>query len=287
MPVLPVAAPATPFVTPTAGFPLGVWGPDYYANVLLAEFVSFAPAGPAPPAWNAVLTLAANGYQNAAIAGTGAANFPDALAAELQELTDLIPYRPSVQVEALAQQNAMLPYFSGILTFNLRSHPATVFLCVAALRIGSFQAMFYKNMFNRARPSRLSPNIMTIGGDPPAHASYPSGHATQSRLIARVLEQVMPADIVPMNGLARDPTRGPLRMMADRIARNREVIGKHYPSDSAAGKLLGDRSFDILLRCPSLVGTAVPLGEVPVAIGGVNTFANGLLQQARREWAPR
>jgi hypothetical protein len=87
-----------------------------------------------------------------------------------------------------------------------------------------------------------------------------------------------------------DPALGPLRMMADRIARNREVIGKHYPSDSATGKILADGSWNILLRCPSLVGTPVPAppnpaAEVAVPIEGVNTFANGLLQRARREWS--
>jgi hypothetical protein len=71
-----------------------VWGPGYYASVLLAEFVSYASAGPGnPPAWNAVLTQATNGYQNAAMAGTGTANLQAALAVELKELRDLMPYR--------------------------------------------------------------------------------------------------------------------------------------------------------------------------------------------------
>ena len=34
--------------------------------------------------------------------------------------------------------------------------------------------------------------------DPPGHAAYPSGHATQSRLVARCLEQVMPSAIIPI-----------------------------------------------------------------------------------------
>jgi len=87
--------------------------------------------------------------------------------------------------------------------------------------------------------------------------------------------------IVPTANLPR----GPLRMMADRIARNREVIGKHYPSDSAAGRDLADGSFNILLRCPSLVGTPDPPTELAVPIAGVGTFANGLLRRAQREWS--
>ena len=58
----------------------------------------------------------------------------------------------------MAQKDLVLQYFSGILSFNLRTHPATVFLCTAALRIAGFQVMYYKNIFNRARPSRFRPS---------------------------------------------------------------------------------------------------------------------------------
>ena len=133
--------------------------------------------------------------------------------------------------EAMAQNRAILQYFSGILDFNLRSRPATVYLCTAALRIASFQAMHYKFKYDRVRPSRLSPRL-NPPIDPPGHAAFPSGHATQARLIARCLEAVMPATIIPIDGVGSQPDQGPLRQMADRIARNREVLGLHYPSDS-------------------------------------------------------
>jgi hypothetical protein len=94
------------------------------------------------------------------------------LDAELQELADLIPCPASVQAEILSDKDSMLQYFSGVLSFNLRTHPATVFLCTAALRIGSFQAMYYKNIFNRARPSRFSPDLMPLI-DPPGPRILP------------------------------------------------------------------------------------------------------------------
>jgi hypothetical protein len=162
---------------------------------------------------------------------------PPSTDSELAELDQLVYYRPSVLAEALAQNRAILQYFSGILDFNLRSRPATVYLCTAAVRIASFQAMHYKFKYDRARPSRLSPRLMPPI-DPPGHAAYPSGHATQARLIALCLEHVMPAAIVPAAA-----EQGPLRQMAARIARNREVLGLHYPSDSVAGKTLADRTF--------------------------------------------
>jgi hypothetical protein len=198
------------------------------------------------------------------------------LDAELQELVALIPYRPSVQAEILSQRDSILQYFSGILSFNLRTHPATVFLCTAALRIGSFQAMYYKNIFNRARPSRFLPDLMPLI-DPPGHASYPSGHATQARLVARCLEQVMPAAIIPVAvppppapappPPPLDLELSPLRMMASRIARNREVAGVHFPSDSLIGKKLADGSFAIMNILPKVTAmiTAARLEWAPLA----------------------
>jgi hypothetical protein len=141
----------------------------------------------------------------------------------------------------MAQNRGILQYFSGILDFNLRSRPATVYLCTVALRIASFQVMHYKSKYNRVRPSRLSPRLLPPI-EPPGHAAFPSGHATQARLIALCLEQVMPGAIIPAA-----PDQGPLRQMADRIARNREVLGLHYRTDSAAGQRLANETFNLML----------------------------------------
>jgi membrane-associated phospholipid phosphatase len=91
--------------------------------------------------------------------------------------------------------------------------------------------------------------------DPPGHASYPSGHATESYLISRVLTQVMPVAAAV-----------PLQRLADRIARNREVLGMHYRSDSEAGRTLAEQTFPLLSGCASVVT---------------------LIKDAKKEWAPR
>ena len=111
--------------------------------------------------------------------------------------------------------------------------------------------------------------------DPPGHAAFPSGHATQARLIARCLERVMPVNIIPVNGGVQQPQDGPLRRMADRIARNREVLGLHCPSDSVAGQTLADQTFPLMIGLPALANP--PLANVP-------TLAN-VITVARREWA--
>jgi membrane-associated phospholipid phosphatase len=95
--------------------------------------------------------------------------------------------------------------------------------------------MYWKEYFNRARPSSISAKLMPPI-DPPGHASFPSGHATQAHLVARLLWEVMPKQIVPADKFKE----GPLYLMAERIGRNREVLGLHYRSDTLAGEALAE-----------------------------------------------
>ena len=155
----------------------------------------------------------------------------------------------------MEQRDNIVGYFRGLLTFKASSHPWTVRLCHAAVRVGQFVAMHHKMVHRRPRPSRLSPVLMPPV-DPPGHASYPSGHATQAYLIALVLAEVMPGIAWGQNaGGAKVPMteaerrQNPLWRIAERVARNREVLGVHYPTDSAAGLDLALHSFGILRHC--------------------------------------
>jgi hypothetical protein len=49
-----------------------------------------------------------------------------------------------------------------------------------------------------------------------------------------------------------DPAFGPLQRLAERVARNREVLGVHYPSDSEAGRQLALGTFALLMKCPTV-----------------------------------
>jgi hypothetical protein len=162
---------------------------------------------------------------------------------ELQELVRLMDYRPSVLNEALAQREAIDDYFRGVLSFTAGSHPASFGLMQIALRVGELQAIHYKYKFDRPRASTLLPWLMPPI-EVPGHASYPSGHSTQSHLVALILGEVLP-------DWARG-ARGPLRQLAQRIARNREVLGLHYPSDSKAGEKLAKASFLLLRECDTV-----------------------------------
>jgi len=83
-----------------------------------------------------------------------------------------------------------------------------------------------KKKYARPRPFRrdkeLRPCLGRVGG-----LSYPSGHATVSRLFALLLGDVDPA------------RRAAFLERSDRAALNRVIGGVHHPSDIEAGKLLG------------------------------------------------
>ena len=211
-----------------AGYPRRAWSAYHYSIVVLGEFVraSIKPPGQPRIRWHRIALPAV----------------PDdnKTKDELKELVALIEYRSGVMAEAMAQRSNFLGYWQGVLTFNASSHPWTCDLCEIALRVGQFQAMHYKNVFNRPRPSQLLMALMPPI-DPPGHAAYPSGHATEAYIISAMLKEVMPA------GAAE-----PLDRLAERVARNREVLGMHYPSDSEAGKVLALASKDLLMKCASV-----------------------------------
>jgi hypothetical protein len=116
-----------------------------------------------------------------------------------------------------------------------------------ALRVAQFQVVFYKNQFQRPRPSQLSPNLMPPI-EVPGHAAFPSGHATEAYMLANTLKEIFAratsATIVPS-------LPDPLERLADRIARNREILGLHYRSDSEAGKDLAEKTIAIFKNCPT------------------------------------
>jgi hypothetical protein len=217
-------------------FPGSPWTVDYYPIVVLSEFVS-RTGKEAPTAWDRIdLPKPPEGAD---------------LDKELRQLAEIMNYRAGVALEAIAQCNGIIDYFRGILTFTSSTHPKTFGLAAIAIRVGEFQVMHYKAKYDRPRPSRLSPRLMPLI-EVPGHASYPSGHSTQAHLVARCLEEVMPVEVALPVAAPNGQEPGPLQCIADRIARNREVMGLHYPSDSRAGKILADETFKLLKECPTV-----------------------------------
>ncbi|MCX5786534.1 MAG: phosphatase PAP2 family protein [Elusimicrobia bacterium] len=84
------------------------------------------------------------------------------------------------------------------------------------------------------RDASLDPCLGRIGG-----LSYPSGHATISRVYALILSELAPE------------RRAQFLSRADEMALDRVIGGVHYTSDIEAGKKFGDILYADLMRNPA------------------------------------
>lgn len=89
--------------------------------------------------------------------------------------------------------------------------------------------MFYKKLYNRARPVQVAPQIVdalySTTADTP---SYPSGHAFQAYYAAKLLSQWKPE------------MKKEWEAIAERVANIRIIAGLHYPSDRDFARRLVD-----------------------------------------------
>lgn len=206
--------------TEAANFPADRWGADFRCMLWLAEFAADrewprkASAGiPFPPRPNSI---------------------------EMDEgIQDLIRLqkdeREKAMPEIIAQSGDFQMYFCSQLGIYPRVSPMSYLLLKIAARIGEMAMVKIKWKFasRSVRPSHIYPRLMPPLAVPP-HASYPSGHATISHLLALVSQ-----DIVPKFGDA--PT-----VLARRIRRNREVAGLHFWWDGVAGEMAAGNVFAMI-----------------------------------------
>jgi hypothetical protein len=95
-----------------------------------------------------------------------------------------------------------------------------------------------KNKFNRPRPEQLAPyfgvDVNLLKSKTAKTPSYPSGHSTQSKLIAEIYGAQYPQH------------RQNLLKAAEECGVGRIMAGLHYPQDHSAGKYLAKRLFKAL-----------------------------------------
>ncbi|MDP2004174.1 MAG: hypothetical protein Q8K45_00715 [Rubrivivax sp.] len=155
--------------------------------------------------------------------------------------------------EAFAQADAIPRYFAHLLALDPNGKPWTAQLIACGLAMGNVAYMYFKGRCRRVRASVLCPGLVPPFG-PPQHPAFPSGHSFLGHFIALLLLEIPAlADRfgpgIGSGGRGRKPVwdddwkgdaklDGPLLWLAARLARNRERIGLHYPSDSAAGRHL-------------------------------------------------
>jgi hypothetical protein len=143
-------------------------------------------------------------------------------------------HRAAARAEIIQQDQNFQLYWLQAMMMSQSSHPATFLLLKIAARVGEIVMIHYKHKYRRPRPSQICPAMLPLL-EVPGHASFPSGHSLLAHLTSNCLV-----------GLASwaEPT---LTALANRVARNRELAGLHYESDSIAGCQLARVLYDRLL----------------------------------------
>ncbi len=184
--------------------------------------------------------------------------------------------------ESEAQADGLADYVLAFIGASRDRHPWTVELVSCGLAIGNVAYMRWKSVFKRVRPSTLCAGLVPPFG-PPCHPAFPSGHSTLGHLLALLLLEIpalqqrfglftttddgAPGTAIPPGSAGSNPLAGtgpidsPLLWLAARLAKNRERIGVHYPSDSSAGRhlaaglwraMLHDTHAQTRIDCPTL-----------------------------------
>src|SRR5271170_460696 len=164
--------------------------------------------------------------------------------AEIMYMLHLQNGRTAAQVRRAQSESDLSPFaFSSVLGswFNSSNLPYTTKLLYQAGNDAGVICLVAKDYFHRERPYVLDPRIIKPCVQlTPAPWSYPSGHTTQAMVWAIVLSDLFPED------------RKALMARANQIGNDRIMCGAHYPSDVAAGSLLGQAIAQKLLANPAL-----------------------------------
>src|SRR5262249_38708157 len=127
-------------------------------------------------------------------------------------------------------------------------------LHIASL-IGSFAALYFKDKYKVPRPSQICPALLPPISVP-GHSSWPSGHSTQAHLMKNCMLRIF--DATALTPPDKAVLTADLTVLADSIARNREIAGLHYQKDSEGGAKLAD------LLNPILTPAVVPLLDTSI-----------------------
>lgn len=196
-----------------------------------------------------------------------------------QELRDLVRLAEDERADALgeiiAQHDSFISYFMAAMSISPKTHPSTCLLLHIGSVVGAFVSLHFKGLYQRRRPSQRAPGLLPPV-PVPGHPAYPSGHSTQAHLMALCVKQALPDGV-------RKELGDVLDALADRIARNREIAGLHYGSDSRAGADLAGQILAILTSSsmPLSVPQSVPPDEDP----GTGARFKAIVTAAQAEWS--
>jgi len=227
-------------------YPNRSWGARWHAWLVLHEFIDAA-------GWKGPATSAVNLTWNAIT--------PASTDVELELLVDAArDERSEALGEILSQDVEFFSDYMALLGMTPGSHPQTYRSLHIASLIGAFVVLHFKGDKKRPRPSQLCPALRPPI-PVPGHSSFPSGHSTQAHLMFRFVQLVLQSSAMPATD--RPVIEENLLRLARRVARNREIAGLHYRTDSDAGEALAGVIFTRLTTSASSLFTD--------AIGGAAT----------------
>ena len=149
-------------------------------------------------------------------------------AADLESAREVFAGRtPELQARAFRDASLSFSIFTPIIGSALETHelPKTEALMekVKAEIGGIIDAP--KDYFRRKRPYQVEP-ALTLGNSEPSY-SYPSGHSVRGTVYSMILAEIFPEK------------REQLLAFGRAIGWDRVLIGKHFPTDVYAGRVLG------------------------------------------------
>ncbi len=121
--------------------------------------------------------------------------------------------------------------------FGPETLPKTADLMARVQSDASYYIWTQKYRFDRARPYELEPRIERL--ETPNFPAYPSAHSANSWVAAFVFEELLPE------------SRDVFHRGAAELAFSREILGVHFPSDSASGRELARQIVDRLKSVPA------------------------------------
>jgi PAP2 superfamily len=150
--------------------------------------------------------------------------------------------RRSRAAEILTQVLPQVPYWSSIVPLSPWRNQRTFEFIGIVLHFGMQVCHRFKHALAVPRPNELSLQVQPIL-QTPGWSAFPSGHATEVYMFARLMRELMGQN-------ADSGLHDALQKQARGIADNRVYAGLHYPIDSVAGQLLGETLAEyVISRC--------------------------------------
>ncbi len=157
---------------------------------------------------------------------------------QVQMVVDYAALRSERLQEIVTEIGIPVQYWAAIMDLNPTTTPYTLELLALGYAFASAITQPCKHTLGAPRPENYSPSVQPVI-NPRRFGAFPSGHATEAFLTARLLQLVSRQHRFACDG-KESKLEQQLQRLAMRIAVNRTVAGVHFPVDSTAGRMLGE-----------------------------------------------